>query len=107
MLLEVRGILLEPVLYADVELLLRREGRVLPLEATTCQSSGGSESDPLEDKDPVEEAVARVAARMHGIDTGPPPLGPVLTSRMEVDGSPTEAQLDTGSPVSIIALEDR
>ena len=45
-------------------------------------------------------------ARMHGIGTGPTPLGPVLTSEVKVDGATTKVLLiDAGSPVSIIFLD--
>ena len=55
--------------------------------------------------DPISDAVARVVARMHRIVAGPAPLGPVLTSKVNVDGSATKALIDTGSPVSIISLD--
>ena len=55
--------------------------------------------------DPVEEAFQRAVAKMHGIKTGPLPLGPTLTSEVGVDCSTTKALIDTGPPVSIISLD--
>ena len=68
------------------------------------------ESSPVsskgkEEEEAITEAVSRVVARMHGIEAGPTPLGPVLTSKVQVDGATTKALLDTGSPVNIISLD--
>ncbi len=56
----------------------------------------------------VKDAVSQVVARMHGIEAGftdQASMGPVLKSEVTVDGLPTRALLDTGSPVSIISLD--
>ena len=56
----------------------------------------------------VQDAISQTVARMHGIEAGPtdqPPLGPIPTSEIEVEGLTTRALLDTGSPVSIISLD--
>ena len=64
-----------------------------------------TDADPRGGKDPVEDAMVKVVAMMHGIDASPAPLGPVLTSKVELDGFSTDALMDTGSPASIIALD--
>ena len=56
----------------------------------------------------VKDAVSQIVARMHGIEAGltnQASMGPVLKSEVTVDGLPTRALLDTGSPVSIISLD--
>ena len=53
----------------------------------------------------VKEALSQVVARKHGMKVGPPSMGPVLTSVVEVHGSTTKSLLDTGSPVSIRQLQ--
>ena len=59
-------------------------------------------------RDVVDSAVSQVMVQMFGI---PPKvtascetLGPTLTSRIELDGSPTTSLLDIGSPISIVSL---
>ena len=44
---------------------------------------------------------------MHGVTSSDVSgkLGPVLTSKVEVEGEPMEALLDAGSPVTTISLE--
>ena len=64
------------------------------------EEEGSSTSD-----DVVSDVVSEVIARMHGIKAEPSKLGPVPTSKIEVDGLATEALLDTGSPVSIVSLD--
>ena len=64
--------------------------------------------DPPTGDDEVDDAVTQVVARMHGIKAGPSdqsPMGPVPTSEVELEGSTTQALLDTGSPVSFISLD--
>ena len=96
-----------------------RRGRGAPAEAkgkmgssspkvphvSLVQSREEDEVEPPSTDDPISDAVARVVARMHRIAAGPAPLGPVLTSKVNVDGSATKALIDTGSPVSIISLD--
>lgn len=67
------------------------------------ESPPASRNDKGEDA--ITDAVSQVMARMHGIEAGLTPLGPVLTSEVKVEGTTTKALLDTGSPVSIISLD--
>ena len=57
----------------------------------------------------VEQAISQVMARMFGIELEKPSvsaaLGPTPTSGVHLDGVPTTALLDTGSPVSIVSLD--
>ena len=71
-------------------------------EEPDCESVYSGSQSPL---DPIPEALREAVARMHGNQTDPQPVGPVLTSEVRVDGSITKALLDTGSPVSIISLD--
>lgn len=57
----------------------------------------------------IEEALAETNAQVKGItpvnsDNGTQ-LGPVIKTQVELEGHPTEALLDTGSPVTIASLE--
>ena len=70
-----------------------------------CDKESSPISSKGKEEEAITEAVSRVVARMHGIEAGPTPLGPVLTSEVKVDGATTQALLDTGSPVSIISLD--
>ena len=57
----------------------------------------------------VEEAVQRLVATMHGIETRQTQtnafLGPPPTSEILLDEEPVQALLDTGSPITIVSLD--
>ena len=106
------------------------KGRGAPREARGGKSSGTHPTpgvsmllaDQDEDKKPqekpqeeasvgpdiVEEAVSKVMAQMFRISPDEPTkdttLGPTPTSEILLDGMPTTALVDTGSPVSIVSL---
>lgn len=58
----------------------------------------------------VEEVLNSTLVTLHGVQPSPVEaegavLGPTLTTTVLVEGTPAEALLDTGSPVTIISLE--
>ena len=57
----------------------------------------------------ADEALSKVTATMHSIiptaENTSAELGPVLTTKLSLEGSPVNALLDTGSPVTIVSLE--
>ena len=70
----------------------------------------GQQPQPAEPaQDVVEEAVMRHMAHMFGISpdatTSNLTLGPTPISEILLDGTPTAALIDTGSPVSIVSLD--
>ena len=73
-------------------------------QLTESEKEGGhGESDAVD----IREDINKVFITMHGVTSSDVSgkLGPVLTSIVEVEGEPVETLLDTGSPVTIIALE--
>ena len=71
----------------------------------------GSKQDLQMSGTTVENALQQETIRMYGIETSgtgnmkDTTLGPTPTCRIYLDGTPTTALLDTGSPVSIISLD--
>lgn len=55
---------------------------------------------------PVQQALKEAVTRMRGNETGLQPVGPILTTEVQVYGSITKALLNTGSPVSITSLDN-
>ena len=53
----------------------------------------------------AEAAAKRPAATLHGLATLKGELGPTVTATVHIDGVPTEALIDTGSPSTIVSLE--
>ena len=53
----------------------------------------------------AEAAAKRPAATLHGLTTLKGELGPTVTATVHIDGVPTEALIDTGSPSTIVSLE--
>ena len=97
---EEEGLHLKPEERVDLPHILRHS-RVSALQPDDEKDKQGTQTN----ESPVEEAVSRTVAEMHGIEAGLSPMGPILTSEVKVDGSTTKALLDTGSPVNIISLE--
>ena len=52
----------------------------------------------------VEAAAKRPAATLHGLTTLKGELGPTVTATVHINGVPTEALIDTGSPSTIVSL---
>ena len=70
-----------------------------------CKSSDSYVSESPE----IKAAVNQATATLHGIkpentDSGSR-LGPIPTREVNLEGSPAEAFLDSGSPVNIVSLE--
>ena len=71
------------------------------------------ESEPSVDAIPgnsgIEDAIEQASATLHGIKPesidSEFQLGPTPTSEVSLEGSPTKALLDSGSPVSIVSLD--
>lgn len=57
----------------------------------------------------MEKAVDKILVTLHGVSPKPGgdhgTLGPIPTTTIEMEGTPTTAIIDTGSPVSIVSLE--
>ena len=64
---------------------------------------------PRQQEEPVNVALDRVSATMHGLsptkEAEGMQLGPTLMSQVEIEGVPVKALLDTGSPATIISLD--
>ena len=76
--------------------------------ATTETPVGGSCSSQWQDTT-VEQALEDTLVTLHGVKPTQQSvqgvLGPTPTTTVDVEGSPAQALIDTGSPVTIIALE--
>ena len=65
--------------------------------------------DAIPENSGIEDAVEQAIATLHGIKPesidSDFQLGPTPTSEVSLEGSPTKARLDSGSPVSIVSLD--